>query len=127
MYRVSPFTYMVSGILSTGLANSNITCSADELLHFQPPTNTTCSAYLDFYIDEHGGYLTPDSMESMTECVFCTGSDTNIFLKSISSDYADRWRNFGIVWVYVVFNVIATIGLYWLLRVPKGKSSKAKM
>ncbi|KAF2171433.1 hypothetical protein M409DRAFT_63711 [Zasmidium cellare ATCC 36951] len=126
MYRVSPFTYMVSGILSTGLANSYIRCSADELLRFMPPANTTCSTYLDPYIRDNGGYLTPESMDSVSECVFCKGSDTNIFLKSISSDYSDRWRNFGIVWVYVAFNVAAAIGLYWLVRVPKRKKETLK-
>lgn len=119
MYRVSPFTYMVSGILSTGLANSYIKCSEDELLRFMPPANTICSTYLNSYIRDYGGYLTLESIDSISECVYCTGNDTNIFLNSISSDYSDRWRNWGIVWVYVVFNVVAAIGLYWLIRVPK--------
>lgn len=117
---------MVSGILSTGLANSYIRCSTDELLRFMPPANMTCSTYLDPYIRDNGGYLTAQSMDSTSECVFCTGSDTNIFLKSISSDYSDRWRNFGIVWVYVAFNVAAAIGLYWLVRVPKRKETLKK-
>ena len=71
-----------------------------------------------------GGYLIPESMDSTTECVFCSGSDTNIFLKGVSAEYGDRWRNFGIFVVYVIFNVAAAVGLYWLARVPKGKRDK---
>ena len=59
------------------------------------------------------------SMSSTTECVFCSANETNIFLKSVSADYGDRWRNFGIVLVYVIFNIGATVGFYWLARVPK--------
>jgi len=124
MYRVSPLTYLVSGMLSVGLANSHITCATEELLHFSPPSVSNCSTYLAPYIKGFGGYLVPDSMNSTTECVFCTGSDTNTFLKSVSAEYADRWRNFGIFWVYVVFNTAAAVGLYWLARVPKAQREK---
>lgn len=71
-----------------------------------------------------GGYLTPESMNSTTECVFCTGSKTNTFLKGVSAEYEDRWRNLGIFLVYVIFNIAAAVGLYWLARVPKGKREK---
>lgn len=121
MYRVSPFTYLVSGILSTGLANARIKCSSEELLRFAPPSSSTCSEYLATYIQDNGGYLVPESANSTTECIFCSGSETNIFLKSVSSDYNDRWRNFGIFFVYIVFNIAAAIGFYWLARVPKGR------
>lgn len=66
----------------------------------------------------------PGSINSTTECVFCTGSDTNVFLKSVSADYNDRWRNFGICWVYIVFNAAAAVGLYWLARVPGSRREK---
>ncbi|KAL8846348.1 MAG: hypothetical protein Q9221_008555 [Calogaya cf. arnoldii] len=121
MYRVSPFTYLVSGMLSVGLANAHISCSAEELLRFRPPPPSNCSAYLGPYIASFGGYLTPESGNSTIECVFCAGSDTNIFLRGVSAEYGDRWRNLGVFVVYAVFNVGAAVGLYWLARVPKGK------
>ena len=126
MYRVSPLSYLVSGMLSVGLANSRISCSPEELLHFSPPSFTTCSSYLASYIEASGGYLTPDSMNSTTQCVFCSGSETNIFLASVSAEYGDRWRNFGIFWVYVLVNAAAAIGFYWLARVPRVKKEKVE-
>ncbi|KEF51094.1 ATPase [Exophiala aquamarina CBS 119918] len=121
MYRVSPFTYFFSGVLSVGLANSHITCTAEELLRFSPPSSLNCSTYLAPYIEAFSGYLTPDSIGSTTECVFCSGNDTNSFLKSVSANYAERWRNFGIFWCYTLFNVAAAILLFWITRVPKQK------
>ncbi|TQN73727.1 ZEB2-regulated ABC transporter 1, partial [Colletotrichum shisoi] len=41
------------------------------------------------------------------------------FLASVNVDFANRWRNFGIMWAFVVFNVAAAFLLYWLARVPK--------
>lgn len=124
MYRVSPFTYLVSGMLSVGLANARITCAPDEYLYFSPLSLSTCASYLGPYMEERGGYLRPDSMNSTSECVFCSGSETNMFLAGVSAVYGDRWRNLGIFWVYVIFNVGAAVGLYWLARVPKGKREK---
>lgn len=124
MYRISPLTYLVSGMLSVGLANARISCSAEEFLRFSPPSLSNCSTYLAPYTEVFGGYLTPESMDSVAECVFCSGSKTNIFLKGVSAEYGDRWRNFGILWVYVIVNVAGAIGLYWLARVPKGKREK---
>jgi ABC-type multidrug transport system permease subunit len=126
MYRVSPFTYFFSGVLSVGLGNSHISCSAEEYLHFPPPPSMNCSDYLAPYIEAFDGYLTPDSMGSTTECVFCSGNDTNIFLKTVSADYNDRWKNFGIFWVYIIFNMAAAPLLFWLTKVPKGKMCTRK-
>jgi ABC-type multidrug transport system permease subunit len=32
MYRISPFTYLISGMLSVGLANQSVHCSPIEVL-----------------------------------------------------------------------------------------------
>ncbi|KAF4932541.1 ZEB2-regulated ABC transporter 1 [Colletotrichum fructicola] len=117
MYRVSPFTYIVSGMLSTAVANTEVVCAANEYLHFNPPSAQTCEQYMQAYMGVMGGYLKDPN--ATTDCQFCTIKDTNYFLAGVKSDYADRWRNFGIAWVYIIFNVFAALGLYWLARVPK--------
>ncbi|OQE05671.1 hypothetical protein PENFLA_c231G01184, partial [Penicillium flavigenum] len=45
MYRVSPFTYLVSGMLSTAVSGTDVTCSTDEILTFNPPGSQTCYEY----------------------------------------------------------------------------------
>ncbi|KAL2262783.1 hypothetical protein VTK26DRAFT_77 [Humicola hyalothermophila] len=124
MYRVSPFTYLVSAMLSTAVANTSVQCAANEFIKFAPPDGTTCGDYLSAYISSVGGYL-KDELETKT-CEFCAVSDTNTFLASVNSDYADRWRNFGILFAYIVFNIFAALALYWLVRVPKKKLGKKK-
>ncbi|KAH7375513.1 ABC transporter CDR4 [Plectosphaerella cucumerina] len=118
MYRVSPFTYIVSGMLSTAVANTAVVCAQNELLSFVP-LNGTCEEYMQAYMDVAGGYLAPGTEQNTDMCSYCTIADTNVFLAGVKVHYEDRWRNFGIVWVYIIFNVFAGLGLYWLARVPK--------
>jgi ATP-binding cassette, subfamily G (WHITE), member 2, PDR len=122
MYRISPFTYLVDGMLSTGLANTKIVCSSVELSHFNPPSGQTCGQYLHKYISEAGGYV--ENSSAMANCSFCSASDTNTYLTNLSSSYSHRWRNFGIMWAFILFNVFGAVFLYWLARVPKNKKEE---
>ncbi|KAG5994055.1 ZEB2-regulated ABC transporter 1 [Claviceps lovelessii] len=119
MYRISPFTYIVSGMLSTGVANTEVICAVNELLEFKPLANQTCQQYMQEYIQVFGGRLVDPN--ERTTCQFCSVSETNKYLASLSASYDDRWRNFGLLWVYVVFNIFAAMFVYWLARVPKNK------
>jgi ABC-type multidrug transport system permease subunit len=117
MYRLSPYTYLVSAILSIGIANTAVKCSPLELLQFEPLPNTTCGIYLAPYIKQLGGYL--NNPNATMECEFCVVADTNTFLRGVGVDYGDRWRNFGILSGFVVFNILMAVLLYWGFRVPK--------
>jgi ABC-type multidrug transport system permease subunit len=117
MYYISPFTYIVSGMLSTAVANTNVVCAANEILHFAPPQGMTCMEYVGPYMAQAGGYLVDQN--STTECQFCAVSETNTFLKGARVYYSERWRNFGIVWGYIIFNIVGALVMYWIVRVPK--------
>lgn len=122
MYRVSPFTYLVSAMLSVGLANTAVTCAEKEYLKFSAPVGQNCGQYMAPYIETAGGYL---RNSTATSCEFCSINDTNAFLATVNSFYDQRWRNFGLLWSYIVFNVCGAVLLYWLVRVPK-KAKKVK-
>ncbi|OQE11111.1 hypothetical protein PENVUL_c003G00514 [Penicillium vulpinum] len=115
MYRASPLTYIISGMMSSGLANIDVQCSEIETILVQPPSGQTCGSYLGAYMKIAGGAVY--NLDATSDCQFCAIADSNVFLQSISSSYSDRWRNFGLIWVYVAFNVIATLILYWYVRV----------
>ncbi|KAK8846877.1 hypothetical protein IAR55_005967 [Kwoniella newhampshirensis] len=117
MNRVSPFTYLVEGMLSAAVANTDVVCSAAELLHFNPPIGQTCSAYLQNYINSSGGYLV--NGDATSACEFCAVSSTNVFLAQFEIFYKSVWRDFGIMWAYIVFNCVAAVLIYWVARVPK--------
>ncbi|KAK2624440.1 hypothetical protein QTJ16_006390 [Diplocarpon rosae] len=124
MYRVSPFSYLVAGMIGTGLANVDVTCSDIEYLFVEPANNLTCGEYFASYIDSSGGYLT--NPEATTRCQFCSVADTNTLLHGLGIDYSTRWRDFGLLWVYIFFNVGMALFMYWWLRVPKPSKKDKK-
>lgn len=119
MYYLSPFTYLVEGMLVTGLANTDVVCSSIEFNTFNPPSGKTCAEYMEPYISAFGGYLQENTGNSTPKCQFCGASKTNTVLASLSVHYSNRWRDFGILWAYVLFNICAALFLYWLARVPR--------
>ncbi|KAJ7160558.1 ABC-2 type transporter-domain-containing protein [Mycena crocata] len=124
MYRVSPFTYLVGGMLATGVANTEVVCSSLELLRVDPTAGKTCAEYLAPYMQLAGGaVMNPNATSS---CEFCPIAKTNVFLESINIFYGQRWRNFGLIWVFIGVNIIGALFFYWLARVPKKNKAKEK-
>ena len=124
MYYISPFHYLVEGLLTDAVGGTSLVCATSEFLHFDPPNGATCAVYLKEYLDtaKTGYFLNPDAT---SDCQFCAISDTNTFLQQLSLDFNNAWRDFGIMFIYIIFNFFAALLIYWLARVPK-KSKKAK-
>lgn len=136
MYRVSPLTYLISGVTSTGLHGRQIHCADAELSVFNPPTGLTCGSYLEPYVKASGGQLYNPTATS--NCQFCQLSNADQYLAgsniceysshwsciqiveeqtNIITDYSERWRNFGIGWAYIGFNILGTVLMYYMFRV----------
>ncbi|KAJ9143769.1 ABC transporter CDR4 [Pleurostoma richardsiae] len=115
MYRVSPFTYYVSGIGSAALHGREVRCSDAELSVVDPPAGQTCGEYFARYLEAAAGRLSnPDDTSS---CQYCALTSADQFLAQRRIFYDERWRNYGIFWCYFVFNTVATVLLYYLFRV----------
>ncbi|KAF8121914.1 pleiotropic drug resistance ABC transporter [Mycena galopus ATCC 62051] len=116
MYRVSPFTYLVEGLLGQALGKHNVTCSAVELLQVNPPSGETCGDYLAPYISAAGGYLT--NANATSACEFCSTATTDQLLgPSFNIVYSHHWRDAGLLFVYVGFNIIALYALTYFFRI----------
>lgn len=116
MYRANPFTYVCESLLGTSLANAPVVCAAKELVEFNAPSNSTCGEYMTTFLEAAGGYLVDGDANV---CQYCSMADTNSFLETIHASFSNRWRNFGFMWVYCIFNIAVAVGAYWLVRVPK--------
>jgi len=124
MYRVSPFTYLIAAMLSTAVMDTQVRCAENEYLRFNPPSGQTCAQYMEPYISLAGGYLVDPAASA--NCSYCQIGETNTFLEALFINPKDSWRNFGLIWVYVAFNVAAALFFYWFGRVPKGKRRRTK-
>jgi ABC-type multidrug transport system permease subunit len=118
MYWVSPLTYLTRSIFTVGVAKQPITCMSSELVMIpKPPNSQTCGDFLDTFIGAAGGrVLNPSARD---KCQYCPMKDTDQFLHFFSMSYQERWRDFVIIFIYIVFNWLATFALYKLVRVPK--------
>jgi ATP-binding cassette subfamily G (WHITE) protein 2 (PDR) len=124
MYRVSPFTYWVGGIASTQLHGRAVECSSTETSIFNPPSGQTCGDYLADYLSVAPGQL--QNPNATADCRYCSLSNGDQFLAGSNIYYTERWRNFGIVWAYVIFNIAGATLLYYVFRVKKWDSSGMK-
>lgn len=121
MYRVSPLTYWVGGIAGTMLHARTIECSGAEASIFDPPAGQTCGEYLQPFLQQAPGTLS--NPDATSNCSYCALSVADQFLASSGISWSDRWRNFGLLWVYIGFNIIAAVLLYYFFRV-RGVSAK---
>lgn len=126
MYRASPFTYWIGGIVSTALHGRAVTCAPNENSVFNPPAGQTCGAYLADYLQTAPGTL--QNPEATEQCRYCPLSNSDQYLAGSNIFWPERWRNFGIVWAFVFFNVALAVLTYWAFRVAKwdkGKKGKS--
>ncbi|TVY84470.1 ZEB2-regulated ABC transporter [Lachnellula suecica] len=118
MYRVSPLTYLVSAIAATGLSGKTVRCASNELAIMQPLAGQTCQEYLGPYATAAGGSIYNGAATS--NCEYCPLSTSDQFLESVAISYSTRWRNYGIGFAYIIFNIFVAVLLYYLIRVRKG-------
>ncbi|KAH9430510.1 hypothetical protein MCOR02_007845 [Pyricularia oryzae] len=114
MYRVSPFTYIVSGLLSVAVANSEVRCASNEFLHFDP-LNGTCAEFMRNYIN---GTTIPAWGEFQALGVTCARTRNR---RGRTRQLQRPVEDFGLIFVYIIFNIIAALFVYWAVRVPKKK------
>ncbi|KAL1592348.1 hypothetical protein SLS60_011426 [Paraconiothyrium brasiliense] len=123
MYRVSPFTYWIGGMCSTLLHGREVVCTSTETSRFNPPSGQTCQTYLADYLRTAPGLL--QNPEATSDCRYCPLRNGDQFLAGSNIFYSERWRNFGIIWAFVFFNIFIAVLTYWAFRVAKwGKGSK---
>jgi len=84
----------------------------------QPATvGQTCSDYLTPYATMAGGRIYNPT--ATADCEYCPLSNADQFLASVAIKYNTRWRDYGIGFAYIGFNIFAAVMLYYLVRVRK--------
>lgn len=127
MYYVSPFTYWVAGMAASMLHERAVHCTAAETSVFSPPQGQTCGEYLAAFLQSPMGAV--GSLQNPGDTVDCRYCSVTVADQSLAADgiyWSDRWRNFGIMWAYVIFNIFVAVMTYWLFRVrPAQRTVKA--
>ncbi|ODV87461.1 hypothetical protein CANARDRAFT_5996 [[Candida] arabinofermentans NRRL YB-2248] len=117
MYTASPFKYFVQAFVAPLLHDRKLECAFSEYSIMNPPDNQTCGQFLDRYVADNGGYIA--NPEEDTQCKYCPYTTQIEVVAQYGIKWDQHWRNFGIVWIYIIFNFFAMLGGYWLFRVKK--------
>lgn len=119
MYRLSPFTYLLEGIIGYAAGNSLLTCSPLEYVTIVPPEDRTCSEYMNLFISYAGGYLLDPTATSA--CSFCPFRTSEAYLESnFNIKYDNHWRDMGVFVGFIVFNIVMVYVLTYIFRIRSG-------
>ncbi|KAF1846524.1 AtrD, ABC-transporter [Cucurbitaria berberidis CBS 394.84] len=118
MYRATPLSYYISGIISVGLSGVKIVCARKNLAHIPAiPSGDTCASYLASYITSSGvQLLNPDAT---ADCQVCEYANTDALLATYGIYFSQRWRNWGITVAYNCINIGLAFLLWWMVKVPR--------
>ncbi|TID14118.1 hypothetical protein CANINC_004814, partial [Pichia inconspicua] len=71
--------------------------------------------YMNTYIENNGGYL--ENPTESVQCKYCPYTMQEQVVTQYGIHWNQHWRNFGIAWIYIIFNFFAMCGGYYLFRV----------
>ncbi|GME71434.1 unnamed protein product [Ambrosiozyma monospora] len=117
MFVVSPFTYFVQAFAAPIVHDRELRCEPDEFFIMDPPSGENCGSYLKPFVGTSGGYI--DNPEAESQCLYCPYTKQGQVVEQFKIKWGYHWRDFGIAWIYIIFNVFAMMFGYWFFRVQK--------
>jgi len=110
MYWLDPYHYVIEGLVTVQLHDLEVRCASDEFSIFNVPVGQTCLQYAAEFMKTATGYINnPDATEACQYCQYSKGQD---FYEGLNMDFEHRWRNVGIMCLYLCTNVIlVTLGV----------------
>ncbi|OQE05791.1 hypothetical protein PENVUL_c022G01623 [Penicillium vulpinum] len=111
MYWLTPFHYLLEGLVGAITNNVPVRCIDREESRFSTPAGMTCQDYARSYAEKAGGYVR-DVGNGM--CSFCQYSNGGQWAKSFNVFYSHKWRDYGILWAFIIFNFALVFAFSWL-------------
>ncbi|KAF2739693.1 hypothetical protein EJ04DRAFT_287234 [Polyplosphaeria fusca] len=94
MYWLTPFHYLLEGMLGLLTDGIPIQCDNNELAIFTPPPGQDCQSYAGSFAEQSGGAL---QTLSNGDCGFCQYRSGTQFAASFNVLPKNIWRDFGIL------------------------------
>ncbi|KAI8095109.1 ABC-2 type transporter-domain-containing protein [Gilbertella persicaria] len=119
MYWVDPYHYLIEGLVVNALDSVPVICGDGDFVTINAPPGQTCQEYMsDFFASGGLGYLgNPNGTDVCNYCQYNTGGD--FYEQRIGWSFSNRWRDFGILCLYTVFNCFAFCFFVFLFRKAK--------
>jgi ATP-binding cassette subfamily G (WHITE) protein 2 (SNQ2) len=113
-YRISPYTYLIGGLVVNSLSGTTVVCDQSELNIFNPPAGQTCQSFAGAFVEVSGKLSNPDATSMCKYCCYSVGDQ---YLQTLNMSFDDCWRNFGFMCVYIVFNAALCFAFFYLTKV----------
>ncbi|KAJ1680261.1 ATP-binding cassette transporter snq2 [Spiromyces aspiralis] len=118
MYWISPIRYFVEGVMTNELHGTKIECNDNEYYKFNIPSNTTCGDYTKAFFDTGApGYIRYS--DATSQCQYCPYKVGDEYYEGLGWDFKYRYRNFGIMLAFIVFNCLAVFFFIKVYKVNK--------
>ncbi|GAA5925123.1 hypothetical protein JCM10213_000539 [Rhodosporidiobolus nylandii] len=114
MYRLTPFTYLIEGLVSNALGGIQLHCKQSEFQAIVPPAGQDCVAYMTPFTSANGGYA---QVLNDGSCGYCTYSQGDQYLSQLGMSFSHRWRDFGFMWAYIIFNIAWVFAGFYLYSI----------
>ncbi|CAI4034881.1 hypothetical protein SMKI_12G0170 [Saccharomyces mikatae IFO 1815] len=115
MWKLSPYTYFLQNFIGLLMHDTPVICSEKELSVFNPPIGQTCGEFTKPFFELGTGYIAnPDATSDCAYCQFKVGDE---YLARINASFSYLWRNFGLIWAYIAFNIFGMIAVYYVFQV----------
>lgn len=128
VYYESPFTYFLENMMTELFHDRPVVCAANEMALLLPGYAMTCGAYMKEYIHRKGGYLRDPTQ--FTYCTYCSYKNGQEFTNDLNMYFHNHWRNFGIMWAFVIGNIALMLifykGMLMFRQRNRGVSKAAK-
>ncbi|KAJ3071327.1 hypothetical protein HDU98_005492 [Podochytrium sp. JEL0797] len=108
LYWIDPYHYLIEGMLVNDLGGLALHCDDNSLVPVAIPSNATCAEYFKPYITILGAPGILVNPDAMGECLYCPVQVGDNIFEPLGWSYNNRWRNFGFMLAFWLFNRVVT-------------------
>jgi ABC-type multidrug transport system permease subunit len=109
---------VIEGLVVNVMDGVEVHCGDSDFTPIPIPSGSTCGAYMKEFFQYGAGYIKDENATDMCEyCPYQYGND--FYEQRIGWSFDNRWRDFGILCAYYIFNVFAFMFFVFLFRKAK--------
>jgi ATP-binding cassette, subfamily G (WHITE), member 2, PDR len=79
MIGLTPFYYLLEGMLATVVHKQPVVCTPTEFATFVPPAGQTCEQWAGLYVRQNGGYIQDPTNTSL--CQYCSYANGDQYVR----------------------------------------------
>ncbi|KAF6512916.1 hypothetical protein HZS61_007722 [Fusarium oxysporum f. sp. conglutinans] len=124
LYYLSPFTYLLGGMVTAVTSSVGVSCSSADLTLFTAPANETCSSYVSKWALSASAQLLNPEASGDDYCQVCRWTTGTQFLDQFNlgdGQLGGQWGSWGIFVVFTFSNLALVYFFTWATKLKGWK------